>query len=214
MERSNVDVMRSATQLEAMRRGLGVDPMRADEARTQGRDAFYNAFWGRYGLPGNVLSNPISTVGDFEDRFDLTDMSATDVIALARDLLSSGLTGRTEASLLGFDFDALPFAGDRAFLSSPLAILQGGLSQPTALGRSYNWLNEYQSQLTHLQDNGAAPTAVKSTRNVLDQLNRLQTEQNMYWAMGFYSEGSKRQGDGFLSGGLLAPMNVATLMRG
>ena len=212
MERSNVDVMRSDTQLEVTRRKLAGEPERADLVRARGRDSFYDAFWGRYGLPGNTLSQPVSAIDGVKDGFDLTNMSAADVIALAQDLVNSGKLEGQEGALLGFDFDRLSFAGDMAFLSSPLALLQGGLSQGTATSRTYNWLNEYQSQLLHLQENNASSAAIDGTRNVLDQLNLLQTEQNMYWAMGLYSDGSKRDSTGFLSGGLVAPTNLVALL--
>lgn len=212
MEKSNVEIMRTATELEVMRRRLGVAPAAAEAVRVQGRAQFYDAFWGRYGLPGNTMSQRDFGAVNPDEQFDLTDMPVADVIALAQDMVKANKIGSLEGSLLGFEFDRLPYAQDKAFLSSPLAILRGGLDRPSAMGRTYNWLGEYQNQLRHLENNRASASAIKGTRNVLQELSRLQTEQNLYWAMGFYQDGSDREGGNLFTGGLVSPSNLIALL--
>ncbi|RED52536.1 hypothetical protein [Aestuariispira insulae] len=206
MERSNAEVMRVATQFEAMRRTVSVDPDNADMTRQKGREEFYNSFMGRYGLPGSAKDPAITDLPGLAEAYDLSSMSVREVIALAGDLMKAGMGQGLETSLLGFDFSNLPFAEDPIFHQSPLFFINSTLGLPGRRDRSYDWIMEYEAQLKHLTEEGGDARAIDATRNVLGQLRKLQAERNMYAAMGLDGGDDEDVGqDGFYNQGLLSP---------
>ena len=206
MERSNAEVMRAASQFEAMRRRTGIDPGEAEIAREQGREQFYNSFMGRYGLPADVGETAVADLPGLAQAYDLTNLSVRDVVSLAGDLMKAGMGSVLDMSLLGFNYADLPYAEDPVFHNSPLFYINSTLGLPGRRDRSYDWMMEYEAQLRHLTENGGDARAIESTRNVLAQLRKLQAERNMYAAMGLNgNDDQENAAEAFYGGGLLSP---------
>lgn len=216
MERSNADWFKTATEYEALRQKTTVTSDQAETAKAQGREQFYTAFWGRYGLSGNPMDAQLDA-DEIAQEFDLTSMSVRDVIALAGDLLKSGLGQAQDMALLGFDFAQLSYVGDEAFRASPLNLINSSLGLSGRKDQTFNWIMEYEAQLRHLNENGGDAKAIQGTRNVLGQLRQLQTERNMYAAMGLDGRDDEKERVGldqgfYGNGNLLSPTIMASLM--
>lgn len=148
----NSDIYRTATAYEASKETRLVKPEDADRVRADGRAKFYNALMGRYGLPGAAAARMETPVAETAAgaRYDLSDMTVTDVLTLAQELTGGANSG---ASLLG-------------------AVSQ---SDPTQ-----SLIAEYEARLDTLIAEGGDPKAIEGSRNVLNQARLMQAEQALY----------------------------------
>lgn len=214
MVKDAVGTYRVATQLQAMRQRLAVPADEAGAVRAQGRARFYDAFWG-IGAAATDNGDAFARVKDLagvEERYDLTNMTVQEVVALARDITGGGYLSAAQGDLLGLSFNRLPYAWSAPFQASPLVILAGGMSGRAGMQQSYNWLNIYRDQTGFLQDTDAPGAAIDDSQRVLAELERLQAEQSMYWAIDLArtGPGSRRQNGGFGGYGGAALMTPAS----
>ncbi len=96
----NSDIYRTASAFEASKESRLVKPEEADLVRERGRAVFYNQLMGRYGLPGSAATSLEQPVAETSagGRYDLTDMTVTDVLSLAQELTGGTSVGFPGAS--------------------------------------------------------------------------------------------------------------------
>lgn len=182
-------IFRTATQAVAWRRATTVPPEKAEAAAALGRDRFWDVFAGRFGLPGAAFTAPRDLAAEAASgadaagpRFDLTAMSARQVISLADRLRAEGALGDEPADLLGLRPHGLPYADDPVFSASPVSRLAAGLSGGLGprFDGTWNWIAEHTAQHRYLVEEGGDPRAVRGSERLLEQLYQLQAEQALY----------------------------------
>ncbi|MEQ8602659.1 MAG: hypothetical protein RIB45_05020 [Marivibrio sp.] len=189
-DESPAAIFRAATQAVALREATTLRPEKADAAAAMGRDRFWDVFAGRFGLPGAAFTEPRDLAAQAAQRdgasagsrYDLTAMSARQVIELADRLRADGALEAEPADLLGLRPQALPYAGDPVFSASPVSRLAAELSGgfgPRFDG-TWNWIAEHTAQHRYLVEEGGDARAVRGSERLLQQLYQLQAEQALY----------------------------------
>lgn len=209
-------IFRVATQAVALREAMTVRPDKADAAAALGRDRFWDVFAGRFGLPGAAFTQPrelaaqtapaaqASAEGDGGGdgpRYDLSAMSARQVIDLADRLRDAGALDAEPRDLLALRPQGLPYAADPVFAASPVSRLAAGLSSgfgPRFDG-TWNWIAEHTAQHRYLVEEGGDPRAVRGSERLLEQLYQLQAEQALYAVQD--QARARREGDRAAGGG-------------
>lgn len=167
---------------------------RGAAAATRPDPTFLDAWFGRLAVPGQIASRlpPAGAVGTtvmadhpIAARYDVSAMTADDVISLARELEGAGRLSALDSRLLSFgSFGSgglfSPMTG--AAGASPLAALYQGFFSTGRGDRTADMMAEYASELEWLKTNGGSAEAIQGTRNVLTQLRMLATERAMFGA--------------------------------
>gem|GEM_PF-907265 len=195
---NNSEIMRVATAFESQKEYRTVDPDMADQAKLLGRDRFYDALAGRYGLAGNTFQEAdklaqaanadgetaLSSLG-VSSRYDLSSMTVDEILELADSLRNAKRLTDEQSDLLGFQFGNLSFASDGVFSSSPVAEFArfmegyGGTSK----SRTVDLIQQQEEQLQYLVENDADPKAIDGSRAVLSQLRQMQVEEALFAQM-------------------------------
>lgn len=189
------DIFRVATAYEGAKESWSVTPDTAEATRALGRARFWDAFAGRYGLPGAALASAETqaeaalsdgqTAVDglrLSQRYDLSHMTVDDVLSLAEDLRAAQRLTQEDADLLSYRLDGLSFGTDRVFSNSPIAefarSLQTGASR--GLSRTLDLIAQQEEQVQYLIDNNADSRAIYNANSVLSQLRLYEREQQLY----------------------------------
>lgn len=96
LDENNSAIFRVATAFEAQKEARTVTPDAAAATRELGRERFYDAFAGRYGLPGNALSAPAAALRSGSAETE----SASPLAAFARTLTGGSPMGNRTDSLI------------------------------------------------------------------------------------------------------------------
>ena len=222
------DIFRVATAYEGAKESWSIEPDAASATRELGRARFWDAFAGRYGLPGAALSDAEAqaeaatasgetAVGALaiSQRYDLSNMSIDDVLGLADELRAAQRLTQESADLLGYRFDALSFGGDSVFSNSPVAEFARSLQGSSGTSRTLDLIAQQEEQVQYLVDNDADPRAIYNANSVLGQLRLYEREQQLYAQI----EASRRDrdedalsglGGGGLGGGGIGPFSAPT----
>ena len=189
----NADIFRVATAYEGAKESWSVSPDAAPATRDLGRERFWDAFAGRYGLPGSALSNAEAQAEAamassdtsidglaISQRYDLSAMSLDDVLSLADELRAAQRLSSESADLLGYRLDALSFGADSVFSNSPVADFARSLQGSSGSSRTLDLIAQQEEQVQYLIDNDADPRAIYNANSVLTQLRLYEREQQLY----------------------------------
>ncbi|MEQ8444060.1 MAG: hypothetical protein RIM72_08340 [Alphaproteobacteria bacterium] len=217
---NNSDIMRVATAFESQKELRTVDPEVADQTKLLGRDRFYDALAGRYGLAGNIfreadrMAQAAGADGDtalsgldLTQRYDLSAMTVDDILALAEQLRGARQLTGEQADLMGYRLDNLSFSSDGAFSSSPVAEFARFMEGYGGSGnnRTVNLIRQQEEQLQYLVENDADPKAIAGSRAVLSQLRQMQVEEALFAQM----DAARERKDDRSSGGF-GPFGAST----
>lgn len=206
---NNSEIYRVATAFEGDKEARTVTPDAAGATRELGRDRFYDALAGRYGLPGSVFTRADAVaeaanadggtaVADLAatESYDLSRMTVDQVVDLADMLRGAGRLSDDPADLMSYRLGALSFGNEAVFSNSPVADFARSLSNGGG-NRTVDLIAQQEEQLRYLTENDADPKAIQGARSVLSELRQLQLEQALYAQIDAGREKSEDAAGGF-----------------